>query len=300
MLSPERLKGGAPYRANLLPGRETAWENSAGPAAHVSFVLKSAVLSTEAPPECRVVLRRLRPAKGRAMMKVALRGAAEGGGDLLLAERQVKLAALPEICFMQIDFGALDVGKLARREYLLVAELVLAGETIASAHVPLMRPFAWEAHGPIEYFANDRAGPLDGAGGESGAWRPFTDTSFTHFGVHDFGLFSTGNSLHAPRRKTIYLRTRVHVPETETYLFKIQSDDQMIFWLDGRELCRHDKCAWRPVTRTAIRLPVELNAGEHRIRMRVNQGEGRWQACLRIRTEDDRLSAVTGLLPSKR
>ena len=203
---------------------------------------------------------------------------------------------------MPVDFGRLDLEELPRREYLLVAELVLEGERTASAHVPLVRPYAWEVFGPVEHLANELKGPLDGdrtpAEGEGRRWAPFADASFEHFGVLDFGLHTIGNSLHAPQQKTIYARTRVLVPEAGTYLFKIQSDDQMIFWLDGKEICRNNER--RPVTRTAIRHPVELEAGEHRIRMRVNQGKGRWQACLRIRTKDDRLSAVTGLpLPER-
>lgn len=38
-----------------------------------------------------------------------------------------------------------------------------------------------------------------------------------------------------------------------------------------------------------------LAEGEHRLRMRVNQTEGRWQASLRIRTQDDGLSEVEGV-----
>ncbi|OGV72479.1 MAG: hypothetical protein A3K19_16690 [Lentisphaerae bacterium RIFOXYB12_FULL_65_16] len=79
-------------------------------------------------------------------------------------------------------------------------------------------------------------------------------------------------------------------------------DDQMLLWLDGKLICQHDEQA--PVTRSAAREPVRIEKGEHRLRMRVNNrtfsqyGDGRWQASLRIRTQDDQLSRVTGLPPS--
>ncbi len=300
ILAPVEIGGSAAYRANMLPGRGTAWKAHEGPPVHLSFDLGGVVLSPEEPPECRLAVRRLRPAEGKAGVRVILRHAAEDGSGVSLAENEIALADAPELCFMPVDFGKLDIEKLPRREYLLAAELTLAGETVAATHVPLMRPYAWEASDVVQYLPNERKGPLDGDATRDRAWHPFADASFTWFGVLDFGVHSIGNSLHAPQHKTIYVRTRVHVPVPGSYLFKIQSDDQIILWLDGKEICRHDECAWRPVTRTAISLAVELSAGEHRIRMRVNQVEGRWQACLRIRTKDDRLSDVTGLPPQKR
>ena len=67
----------------------------------------------------------------------------------------------------------------------------------------------------------------------------------------------------------------------------------MLLWLDGKETYRHDHK--RPVTRASYRVKVHLTAGEHRLRVRVNQEEGRWQASLRIRNSDDALSDVVGL-----
>ena len=61
---------------------------------------------------------------------------------------------------------------------------------------------------------------------------------------------------------------------------------------------RHDRNA--PVTRSVKRLTLALEAGERRVRMRVNQrrfggyGDGRWQASLRFRTLGDELSDVRG------
>jgi hypothetical protein len=201
---------------------------------------------------------------------------------------------------MPLELGRLRVKELPRREYLLEAEAASGGKTLASAHAPLMRPYAWEACGPLEHLGLDSRGPLDGDtdAAPEGApkWSPLKESHMDHFGVLDFGLFTSGNSLFPVQMKTIYARTRVKVPETGKYLIKVQSDDQMLLWLDGREILRWD--GREPVTRTAVRLRGELSAGEHRIRMRVNQFEGRWQACLRIRTEADGLSRVTGIEPA--
>ena len=77
-----------------------------------------------------------------------------------------------------------------------------------------------------------------------------------------------------------------------------RASDQMLLWIDGKLVCRHDYEA--PVTRSVKRLRLELAQGEHRVRIRVNQGafteygDGRWQASLRFRTLDDELSDVRG------
>ena len=80
-----------------------------------------------------------------------------------------------------------------------------------------------------------------------------------HFGVLDFGLHTSGNSLHAPQQKTIYARTRVDVPPGGNWLFLLQSDDQMELWIDGKLACEFDEDSFRPVTRSArrVKIPVE-------------------------------------------
>jgi hypothetical protein len=130
-------------------------------------------------------------------------------------------------------------------------------------------------------------------------WRPFKDTCYTHFGVLDFGLYTSGNSLHAPENVTIYVKTEIDVPESKEYLLKTQSDDQMVLWIDGQEVCRINSIA--PVTRAVRRRVVHLAQGRHRVRMRVNQwhhtsfGDGPWQASLRFRTAEDDVSAIIGV-----
>lgn len=305
VLSPKpiAIEAGA-FRANFKTGAGTAWQKKEGPPAHLSFDLKSMVIDPESPPEAQAVLRRLRPATGTANLRVRVAGLpANGHGgaadEWLLADAPVDLDLEEEVRFLPLDFSRMDLKQLPRREYNLQAELVQDGKVLARAQYPLLRPFAWEAFGPGSYLRQDRAGPLDGDGvpkaGDARRWMPLAAASMDHFGVLDFGLHAGGNSLHAPQHKTIYARTRVSVPEDGTYLFKIQSDDQMILWIDGKEVFRYDGRA--PVTRAGSWVKLPLKAGERRIRLRVNQTEARWQACLRIRTLDDQPSGVVGLEP---
>jgi len=299
MLSPTRVRGGKAYRANLLPGSGTAWQKKPGPPVQVSFDLKTMVVSPLSPPDCRVVLRRLRPSEGQALLRVTLVGAALGGRDWRVARHTVDLSRLPEVCFVPLSFEGLDLAGLPRREYLLRAEVVLGEKVIATARVTLLRPFDWEVCGPFDFVRNGEAGPLDGdrepTRADGKVWVPLDESHMDHFGVLDFGLHTSGNSLHAPQRKTIYARTRVDVPPGGNWLFLLQSDDQMELWIDGKLACEFDEDSFRPVTRSARRVKIPMLAGEHRLRMRVNQTEGRWQAALRIRTKDDDVSNVVGL-----
>ncbi|MDP6112522.1 MAG: PA14 domain-containing protein [Planctomycetota bacterium] len=292
---PKSERGDEKYQGNLIPGKGTEWELRPGPAVQLSFDFKSLVIAPEFPPECRVVLRKLRQPEGTARLRVVLHGAGAGGEDLQLMNRDVDLRKLPEVSFADLDFSQLALDDLLRREYLLKAELLSGTRTISTSKIPLMRPFDWEVSPQLDYLSNDDAGSLDGSADLSPEkeWRQFRLSSWDHLGVLDFGLQTIGNSLNAPQFTTIYARTRVNVPTSGNYLLKVQADDQMLLWIDGALIYRHDHT--RPVTRAGYKHNVSLTAGEHKIRIRVNQEEGRWQASLRIRTADDDLSDVTGL-----
>ena len=180
-------------------------------------------------------------------------------------------------------------------------------KSCADCRVALVHPFEWQVTGALAYLTNDQPGPLD-ASQEPGAdaaqrWRPFAETNYDHLAVLDFGLQTAGNSLHCPELRTIYARTAITVPKTDVYLFKMQSDDQMLLWIDGNVVYRHD--LERLVTRSAKRLPIRLEKGAHSVRVRVNNAAktpklegGRWQLALRIRTADDLISNVTGADPA--
>ena len=299
LVSPDKVQfeGGRPFQANVVPGRGTQWEHGSGPAVHLSYDLKSMVITPRLPPDCKLALRKWRGGEGTAVVRAILRGVGKGGDDLVILEEELDLAKLPELSLFELDFSELKLDELERREYLLRAELSSDGDLLASTHIPLMKPYQWQVFGPLEYVSNEEAGPLD-ADLEPEAtadrkWAAFADTSWDHFGVMDFGLHTSGNSLYPPTDSTIYARTRIRVPRTDTYLLKLQADDQMLLWLDGELVYRHDDR--RPVTRAAYTQRMRLEEGEHRLRVRVNQGYGRWQAAVRIRTMEDDVSGVVGV-----
>ena len=301
MLSPTEVSGSDALQPNLLPGQDTEWVKKKGPPVHLSFDLKSMLISPDSPPECNVVLRRLRPGAGTALLRVTLEAAALGGRDWHVLERKLDLSRLPEVCFVPLSFQDLDLSKLERREYLLRADLLSQDKPVAGARVTLERPFDWQVSGMFNYMSNETAGPLDGIRelkpGDPRAWVPLKESCMTHFGVLDFGLHTSGNTLNAPAQKTIYARTRIAVPKTDAYLFLAQSDDHMLLWVDGKLVYSFTNPTFSelPVTRSAARAKVSLEAGEHELRMRVNQLSGPWQASVRIRTHYDDISGVVGL-----
>jgi hypothetical protein len=297
ILSPVPIDGAQPYKPNLIPGRGTAWERKEGPPAQLVFDVGSAVISPSLPPNIRIFVRKLRASTGTAKITARLKNAAADGGDIVVLDSSLDLDALPESGFLPLSFKALELEKIARREYVLEAALTKDGKTLAHTDVVLMNPWAWEVFGPGKYLENDALGPLDGEhpapDGDKRAWAPFKDSNYDWFGVLDFGLQIGSNSKHAPTDCTIYARTRVSVPKAASYKFKVMADDQMVLWLDGEEIFRIDDRL--PVTRSARSFNHALSAGEHHLRMRINQTDGPWQAFLRIRSEDDDVSDIRGL-----
>ena len=288
-----------PFAANVEPGHGTKWDYADGPPAHLSFDLASAVISPELAPNAKLVLRHLHKSKGDATLKVVLKNAGENNADVTLLDSEVDLTFLNELNFYPLSFKGIDLARLPRREYVLEAELLRDGKALVSTNVVLAKPWNWEVFGPGKYLSQEQRGPLDGDGApkpdDTRTWTPFKDKSYDWFGVLDFGVQFGNNSKHAPQFQTVYARTRITVPKDGNYLFKVMADDQMILWLDGEEIYRINDVL--PVTRSARSFQHELKAGEHRIRMRINQTEGPWQAFLRIRTEDDAASEILGLEP---
>ena len=292
------------YRANLAIQRGTAFERQAGPPLHLSFDTPSKVISAEHIPNIRLAMRSLRPAEGEARMRVLLREAAADRQDLVLADVPLSLDELPPLALADLDFSGLDFDALPRREYLLTAELTRDGQTLAEGHRVLMHPFQWATTDALSYLTNNQPGPLDGdkeppAGDDALAWRPLKSRGWDPLGILDFGIQIAGGSLHAPAHRVIYAQTEVHVPETGRYLLKIQSDDQMLLWIDGKLAHRSD--IMRSVIRNSSKTVLRLEQGARRIRIRVNQGkdipklEGSfWKASLRFRTPDDMPAHVTG------
>jgi len=292
------------YRENLPPNRNTAFADRADRPLHLSFDPASRVFTAEMPCDCRLVVRRLRVVSGTSELRVFLHAADPGGADVQIGRFALDLDGLPELGFIPLDFSKVDCAALPRREYLLTARITRGDRELGSCRVVLMHPFVWEVSHTLPYIANPADGPLDGDR-ESGAsdspqWQRFADTNWNPMGILDFGMHTVGNTLHAPEWRTIYARTRIHVPEAGVYLLKAQSDDQMRLWIDGKDVARINSA--HSAIRNTRRFKVRLEKGRHRVRMRINQGPqvrklqgGYWQASLRFRTEGDRLSNVTGI-----
>ncbi|MCW8132298.1 MAG: hypothetical protein KIS92_18270 [Planctomycetota bacterium] len=297
ILSPTPIDGGAAYASNFATGRGTAWQEKTAAPAHLSFDYETMVMTPGLPPQARVAVRRLKAGRGQATLRAVLRGAGKDGADYVALEGVAELEKLPEVALLALDFKGLDLAALPRREYLLHAELSQDGKTLAECRTPLIRPWDWEVFGPGRFYNVEETARLDGDGEarelDKRAWLRFADKSYDHFGVLDFGVQYSQNSQHPVQHVTAYARTRIRVPAAGTYLFKIQADDQMILWIDGKEVFRHRESM--PVTRGGDRVKIPLEAGEHRMRFRLNQMEGRWQGAVRIRAEDDGLSDIVGL-----
>jgi len=292
------------FQANKKTNHGTAFEKKDGPPVHLSFDMKSMVITKKMPLQAKLTIRRLRPSIQSATFKIILRAAGKHMADLDIGKFKVDLSHLPELCFIPLDFSGIDYDTLPRREYLLTAELVAGEKKLASTHIPVMHPFAWEISTNYKYYPNSLPGPLDGhkepEPGNKDPWSLFADRSWTPLGVMDFGVHTVGNSLHAPEYRTIYVRTVIDVPKTAQYFLKAQSDDQMLLWIDGQLAGRID--TKRSVIRNVGRIRIQLKKGRHTVRMRVNQGPqtrklqgGYWQSSLRFRTSDDLLSNVTGI-----
>jgi hypothetical protein len=300
IFSPTPVQSSAgPFKTNFEPNHGTAFEKANGPAFNLSVDLKHALISPASAPEAKVVIRRVRPAGGNARLKVMLKYAGAEGSDLQVADTTIDLGALPELSFYPLSFPGLDLEKIPRREFLLTVELAKEGKPLSTFSVVLAKTFAWEVFGPGKYWSQDMSGPLDGQSepkaGEKRKWELLKDSDYDWFGVLDFGVHYGGSSKHAPQFQTTYAQTKVRVKAAGEYLIKVMADDQMRLWIDGQDVFRIDDVL--PVTRSGRSFKQHLDAGEHRIRMRINQSEGPWQAFLRIRTEDDDIADVEGKAP---
>jgi hypothetical protein len=297
-----RLATDEVFVPNLPINKNTTFAAEAAYPVHLSFSLKSMVIGKTMPANAKLAIRRLRESAGVARIVLRLEAAGPHGQDLVLGHNEVELADLPELSFLPVDFSELDYDRLARREYLLVAEMEHPEAGSHTCHIPLMHPPLWEVSPMMTYYSNETGGPLDGDGsrdeqGREVVWQPFEDRSWTPLGIMDFGVHTVSNSLHAPAMKTIYARTWMEAPRSGHYLLKAQSDDQMRVWVDGEPFA--EISSTHSVIRNSHRFKVYLEKGRHRLRIRVNQGPhvkkldgGYWQASLRFRTLEDELSDV--------
>lgn len=83
-----------------------------------------------------------------------------------------------------------------------------------------------------------------------------------------------------------YAYTEITVAEAQDVLFKVGSDDDVKVWLNGQLI--HANPASRPLRVDEDVVPTRLEAGVNRILLKILQGGGQWEFCLRITDRDSR------------
>jgi len=83
-----------------------------------------------------------------------------------------------------------------------------------------------------------------------------------------------------------YAYTEITVAEAQDVLFKIGSDDDVKVWLNGQLI--HANPASRPLRVDEDVVATRLEAGVNRLLLKILQGGGQWEFCLRITGRDSR------------
>jgi hypothetical protein len=145
-----------------------------------------------------------------------------------------------------------------------------------------MGPRYWSLLGPLpagHAFAAEEIATLAPVPGERG-WSPPV------YFYHD--VIDLDRQLEDPRDCTVYAFTRFAMPETAEVRLWVGSDEDLTVWIDGSEVYRF---AGRRVHHLGQeRLPLRVEAGEHRLLVRAAQGRGRFafsfNLCEPIEDED--------------
>jgi HEAT repeat protein len=94
-------------------------------------------------------------------------------------------------------------------------------------------------------------------------------------GVVDLrGVFNPADNVAA------YGYAEVTVPQAEDAVVKLGTDDGCVLWVNGERV--HGRNVSRALTVDEDTVPVHLNAGANRILLKVLQGAGFWEFCLRL------------------
>jgi HEAT repeat protein len=89
----------------------------------------------------------------------------------------------------------------------------------------------------------------------------------------------------------LYARTTVHVPEAQSAVVRVGTDDGVRVWLNG-ELVHENKTS-RGLTCGEDVVPVSLRAGANVLLIKVSQGTGNWGLCAGVRAADG--GAIEGI-----
>ena len=91
--------------------------------------------------------------------------------------------------------------------------------------------------------------------------------------------------------RVVYLLTQIQTDREGEVTLETGSDDGIKIWLNGQLV--HDVNAIRPCTPASEKVKLGLKAGANALLVKVSQGGGQWEACLRLRGADG--GEATGL-----
>jgi HEAT repeat protein len=83
---------------------------------------------------------------------------------------------------------------------------------------------------------------------------------------------------------TAYLRCEIWSSKDQAARLEVGTDDGVKVWLNGKLI--HDKDVPRSLKINEDKLPVKFNEGWNKLLVRVTQGGGGWEACVRVRAAD--------------
>jgi len=97
-------------------------------------------------------------------------------------------------------------------------------------------------------------------------------------------LLELDKTLGGGNDRAAYLRTNVYSPKAQEVILEVGSDDGVKVWIEGKLV--HQNNAVRPCSPGQDKAKVALKEGWNAVLMKVTQGGGEWQACVRFRTTD--------------
>ena len=191
---------------------------------------------------------------------------------------------------------------LERKEYLLKATLFIDKKAIEERTLVLSHGYDWKILGPLPYMKTFAQGPIEKDETlkseyifheKTFYWQQYDEKKTEQFCMMDFGLMFSERTYFAMNDVCLYAYTEVNAGKKGHYMMKIQADDNIVVWVNGK------KTAWitekGPPIRTAKEVKIILNKGKNRLLFRLNQKESQWQASIRIRTADDKVADVKGI-----
>ncbi len=221
------------------------------------------------------------------------------GGKRRKSMFDLRLRKSQELIRFSIPVGLSRVPDM--REYLLTCTLVVDSKVMGQKTLVFCRGYDWSILGPLPYLSPEQEGPEDGrespaasctVGGKAFTWSRYDMRHTDPFCLMDFRK-AFGKSLVPGSTAALYAYTEVKAREAGVHLLKVQGDDNIVVWLNGREVAEITKKG--PPIRTAREVRVSLKKGRNVILFRLNQKKAQWQAAIRVRTINDGVADVTGV-----